>query len=66
MVDVNSLIVPASKLKVIVAFDINDRGEIAGLGLLPSGDEHAVLLLPCDGITLTLRAAKMARGARPA
>jgi hypothetical protein len=29
-------------------FFINDRGEIVGQGLLPNGDVHAVLLLPCD------------------
>jgi hypothetical protein len=29
-------------------FFINDRGEIAGDGLLPNGDTHAVLLIPCD------------------
>jgi probable HAF family extracellular repeat protein len=28
---------------------INDRGEIAGNGVLPNGDQHAVLLIPCDG-----------------
>jgi probable HAF family extracellular repeat protein len=48
MVDVNSLIIPASHLEVVDAFDINDRGEIAGAGLLPNGDVHAVLLIPCD------------------
>jgi len=30
------------------AFTINDRGEIAGVGILPNGDAHAVLLVPCD------------------
>ena len=48
MVDLNSLIVPASDLEVIAAYDINDRGEIAGAAITPSGDEHAVLLIPCD------------------
>jgi probable HAF family extracellular repeat protein len=27
---------------------INDRGEIAATGVLSNGDEHAVLLIPCD------------------
>ena len=48
MVDVNTLIVPVSDIEVISEFDINDRGEIAGQGLLPNGDVHAVLLIPCD------------------
>jgi hypothetical protein len=29
-------------------FSINDRGEINGGGVLPSGDKHAFLLIPCD------------------
>jgi len=48
MVDVNSLIVPTSENEVISEFDINDRGEIAGQVLLPNGDVHAALLIPCD------------------
>jgi len=33
----------------VIAGDlINDRGEIAGKGLLPNGDTHAILLIPCD------------------
>jgi len=48
IVDVNALISPAPDLEVISAADINDRGEISGVGLLSSGDIHAVLLIPCD------------------
>jgi hypothetical protein len=34
---------------MVVAFNINDRGEISGIGFPPStGDLHAVLLIPCD------------------
>lgn len=46
MVDLNSLIVPASSLRVMEGDDINDRGEIAGKAVLPNGDVHAVLLIP--------------------
>jgi probable HAF family extracellular repeat protein len=46
MVDINSLVLPGSDLEVVDANDINDRGEIAGVGLLPNGDQHAVLLIP--------------------
>jgi len=48
IVDVNALIVPASDIQVVSEFDVNERGEIAGIGVVPSGDEHAVLLIPCD------------------
>jgi probable HAF family extracellular repeat protein len=48
IVDVNALVSPASTLTVANAFDINDRGEVAGYAPLPNGDVHAVLLIPCD------------------
>jgi probable HAF family extracellular repeat protein len=48
MADLNTLIVPSSSLFVPWGITINDRGEIAAKGVLPSGDEHAVLLIPCD------------------
>ena len=35
-------------LQLQVAGDINNRGEIAGFGVLPNGDRHAFLLVPCD------------------
>ena len=46
MVDINTLALPGSDLEVVDAFDINERGEIAGSALLPNGDLHAVLLVP--------------------
>jgi len=49
IVDVNTLVVGGSDVTALNAFDINDRGEIAGYGVLPNGDERAVLLVPCDG-----------------
>jgi len=30
------------------AYNINDRGEIAGTGMLSNGDMRAFLLIPCD------------------
>jgi probable HAF family extracellular repeat protein len=48
MVDLNSLVVPGSDLIVKSAAFINDRGEIAGAGALPDGEQRAVLLIPCD------------------
>lgn len=47
MVDLNTLISSNSGIYVSFASNINDRGEIAAAGLLPSGDIHAVLLIPC-------------------
>jgi probable HAF family extracellular repeat protein len=47
--DVNTLVAGGSNVTVINAFDINDRGEIAGFGFLPNGDARAFLLVPCDG-----------------
>jgi len=46
--DLNSLIPPASGLAVGDVNFINDRGEIAAQGNLPSGAQHAILLVPCD------------------
>jgi len=48
MVDINILVLPGSDIEVVDAFDINDRGEIAGGGILPNGDYHAVLLIPAS------------------
>jgi probable HAF family extracellular repeat protein len=48
IVDLNTLVAPGSGVTVVNAFDINDRGEIAGNGFLANGDARAVLLIPCD------------------
>jgi probable HAF family extracellular repeat protein len=48
MVDLNFLIPPTSGMQLLGAQNINERGEISGLGLLPNGDAHAFLLIPCD------------------
>jgi probable HAF family extracellular repeat protein len=47
-VDLSTLVLPGSAVSFEWALFINDRGEIAGFGKLPNGDEHAVVLLPCD------------------
>lgn len=46
--DLNALIPAGSSLTLYYAVNINDRGEIAGLGADVSGNEHAFLLVPCD------------------
>jgi len=47
-VDLNALIGPGAGMQLAVAFSINERGEINGNGLLPNGNQHAFLLIPCD------------------
>jgi len=47
-VDLNTLTLPSSGVQLLFALFIDDNGEIAGYGLLPNGDLHAVLLIPCD------------------
>jgi probable HAF family extracellular repeat protein len=49
MVDLNALVDPGSDLTLTQASSINDRGEIAGQATTSSGDNHAFLLIPCDG-----------------
>jgi uncharacterized membrane protein len=54
MVDLQTLLLPGSGITLSNssgrgAYNINDRGEIAGEGVLPNGDARAVLLIPCDG-----------------
>ena len=46
MVDLNNLIPPASGWTLQEAHAINDAGQIAGLGVSPSGAQHAFLLTP--------------------
>jgi probable HAF family extracellular repeat protein len=48
LVNLNTLIPQNSPFYVITASFISDRGEIGAFGNLPSGDTHAVLLIPCD------------------
>lgn len=47
-INLNVLLLPGSDFTDIDAVFINDRGEIAGNGVLPDGGVHAVLLIPCD------------------
>jgi probable HAF family extracellular repeat protein len=47
MIDLNAFVPPGSPLTLTDAETINDRGEITASGLLPNGDFHAVVLLPC-------------------
>jgi probable HAF family extracellular repeat protein len=48
MTDLNTLIPPGSPLFLQEAESINDRGQIAGFGLLSNGEQRGFLLTPCD------------------
>jgi len=48
MIDLNAFVPPGSTLSLTHATFINDSGEIAAEGVLPSGEQRAVLLIPCD------------------
>ena len=51
MVDLNTLVSPASSVVLVDPYYINDRGYIAVAGVLPNGNEHAFVLVPggsCD------------------
>ncbi len=48
MIDLNDFVPPGSDLTITDGETINDCGEIAGSGMLPNGDFHAVVLIPCD------------------
>jgi probable HAF family extracellular repeat protein len=44
--DLTTLILPGSGVTVVNENFINDSGEIAATGILPNGDQHALLLIP--------------------
>jgi probable HAF family extracellular repeat protein len=47
MTDLNVFVPPSSTLTLTQATFIDDRGEITAEGVLPNGDQRAVLLIPC-------------------
>ena len=49
MIDLNRFVPNRSHLTVTDGETINNRGEIAASGMLPNGDFHAVVLIPCNG-----------------
>jgi uncharacterized membrane protein len=48
IVDLNTFVPSNSGLHLEGAHQINDRGEIECGGVLPNGDLHAILLIPCE------------------
>jgi len=49
LVDLNTLVPPNSGLLLVEPGQINDRGEISVTASDTSGNNHVVLLIPCDG-----------------
>jgi len=50
MEDLNELVAGQSPLYLFLAYAVNSRGQIVGLGLTQSGaEEHAFVAIPCDG-----------------
>lgn len=49
MVDLNTLVPPNSGLLLVEPGQINDRGEVSVTASDASGNNHVVLLIPCDG-----------------
>jgi probable HAF family extracellular repeat protein len=48
LVDLNTLVALDTGVHLTSALFINDNGEIAAIGLLENGDQHAFVLIPCD------------------
>ena len=48
LVGLQNLLLPGSNVTLNNAININDRGEIAAIGVLPNGNQHVFLLVPCD------------------
>ena len=48
IVDLNTLISPHSAFHLSLPAFINDQGDIGVFGSLSNGDQHALLLIPCD------------------
>ena len=65
MVDLNTLIPPNSPLYLTSPGTINDRGEIAGMGVDSNGNQHAFLLVPCGDDDTACRNAVAGRAFRP-
>lgn len=68
MTDLNTLVPgpPFSPLYLLQAYDINDLGEIVGLGVAITGEQHAFLAIPCDAAHSEIAACQDTAGATAA
>jgi probable HAF family extracellular repeat protein len=58
-IDLNVFLPPGSDLTLYETHFVNDRGEIVVVGILPNGDQHIVVMVPCSD-----RESEDCRGAR--
>jgi probable HAF family extracellular repeat protein len=65
MMDLNSLVVGGHPLYLLLAFQINDAGEIAGFGVTSTGDLHAFLATPIPGANAAENSSPGTRLTRP-
>jgi len=47
-IDLNAFLRPGSDLTLFETHFVNDRGEIVAVGVLPNGDQHIVVMVPCS------------------
>jgi probable HAF family extracellular repeat protein len=47
-IDLNAFLPLASDLVLFETHFVNDRGEIVAVGVLPNGDQHIVVMVPCS------------------
>jgi len=47
-IDLNVFLPPGSDLILYETHFVNDRGEVVAVGLLPNGNQHIVVLVPCS------------------
>ena len=48
MIDLNVFVPPGSGFTLVEVEQLNDRGEMFGIGTLDNGNDRAFLLIPCD------------------
>ena len=48
-IDLNRFLPPDSNLQLAEAHFVNDRGELVVVGILPNGNPHIVVMVPCTG-----------------
>ncbi len=59
MIDLNVFVPPGVDIQITDGETINDAGEIAGSGMLPNGDFHAIVLIPCNDTSATCRSVEL-------
>lgn len=63
--ELTSLIPASANMHIVDAININDAGEIAAAATLANGDQHAVLLIPCDEHHPSMRGCELGEDRAP-